>query len=50
VVWVEHEAERRATRDLQRVKPGQQTGSKRLRSVPLNHAESSREEAAKRHE
>jgi hypothetical protein len=47
---VEHEAERRATRDLQKVKPGQQTGSKRLKSAPLNHAESNREEAAKPHE
>jgi hypothetical protein len=42
--------ERRATRDLRKVKPWQQTGSKRLKLAPLNHAESNREQAAKSHE
>jgi hypothetical protein len=32
------------------VEPGQQTGSKRLKSASLNHAESDREEPEKPHE
>jgi hypothetical protein len=46
--WLEHET--RAYRTRQAVPPGQQTGSKRLKSASLNHAELNREMPEKPHE
>jgi hypothetical protein len=48
--WLEHEHHPGLTALVWAVRPGQQTGSKRLESASLNHADSNREKPEKRHE